>query len=115
MVSDHRLLNWFASFARETPSFLAYLSHPIQALSFPSLHLYSAVVASTACATVLDAMKLMSDQGVSSIAVLDDENGTLLSAVSVTDIAKVSHGCIFPCVLLLTFSRSSCLPKATKF
>ena len=38
---------------------------------------------------VLDAMKLMSEQGVSSVAVIDDVTGTLLSAVSVTDIGKV--------------------------
>lgn len=34
-------------------------------------------------------MVLMSDQGVSSVAVLDDESDGLLSAVSVTDIGKV--------------------------
>ena len=34
-------------------------------------------------------MVLMSDQGVSSIAVLEEENGGLLSAVSVTDVGKV--------------------------
>jgi CBS domain-containing protein len=37
---------------------------------------------------VLDSMKLMSEEGVSSVAVLDDR-GNLLSAVSVTDIGKV--------------------------
>lgn len=36
-------------------------------------------------------MKLMSDGGVSSVAVVDDETGQLLSAVSATDIGKVSH------------------------
>lgn len=34
-------------------------------------------------------MKLMSEEGVSSIAVLDGETSALLSAVSVTDIGKV--------------------------
>ena len=34
-------------------------------------------------------MKLMSDEGVSSVAVLDGDSGALLSAVSVTDIGKV--------------------------
>lgn len=51
--------------------------------------MYSSVVASTAGKTVLDAMKLMSEEGVSSVAVLDEETGNLLSAVSVTDIGKV--------------------------
>lgn len=36
-------------------------------------------------------MKLMSDGGVSSVAVVDDETGQLLSAVSATDIGKVGH------------------------
>lgn len=39
--------------------------------------------------TVLSAMKLMSEQGLSSVAVTDVEGGDLLSAVSVTDIARV--------------------------
>ena len=34
-------------------------------------------------------MKLMSEQGLSSVAVTDVEGGDLLSAVSVTDIARV--------------------------
>jgi hypothetical protein len=34
-------------------------------------------------------MKLMSEEGVSSVAVLDEDSGALLSAVSVTDIGKV--------------------------
>jgi len=46
-------------------------------------------VATVSTDSVLDAMKLMSEEGVSSVAVLDEETGTLLSAVSVTDIGKV--------------------------
>ena len=88
MVSDCRLLSWFNSYARETPSFGKYLYNPIQSLSLPSLNLNDAVVAATSSASVLDAMKLMSEQGVSSIAVLEENSGTLLSAVSVTDIGK---------------------------
>jgi len=89
MVSDHRLLKWFALYARETSSFQTYLSNPIQSLSLPSLNLYNAVVSATSSKTILDAMKLMSEEGVSSIAVVEDSSGTLLSAVSVTDIGKV--------------------------
>ena len=48
------------------------------------------MVAVTATSTVLDAMSLMSDEGVSSVAVTIEEDGRLLSAISVTDIAKVS-------------------------
>ncbi|KIM47130.1 hypothetical protein M413DRAFT_270231 [Hebeloma cylindrosporum] len=89
MVSDRRLLSWFNSYARETPSFNKYLSNPIQSLSLPSLDLNDAVVAAKSSASILDAMKLMSEQGVSSIAVLEENAGTLLSAVSVTDIGKI--------------------------
>ncbi|PPQ84912.1 hypothetical protein CVT25_004580 [Psilocybe cyanescens] len=88
MVSDRSLLFWFDSYARETPSFHKYLSNPIQTLSLPSLNLNAAVVASKSSATILDAMKLMSEQGVSSIAVVEEQRGILLSAVSVTDIGK---------------------------
>lgn len=34
-------------------------------------------------------MKLMSEEGVGSVAVVNEETGALLSAISVTDIAKV--------------------------
>lgn len=40
---------------------------------------------------VLDAMQLMSANGVSSIAIVDDNTGLLLSAVSVTDIGNVGY------------------------
>lgn len=89
MVSDRRVLSWFASYAKESPSFQKYLSNPIQLLSLPSLNLYSAAVAATSTASVLDAMRLMSEDGVSSIAVIEENRGILLSAVSVTDIGKV--------------------------
>lgn len=89
MVSDRRLLSWFDTYARETPSFQKYLYNPISSLSLPSFNLNTAVVAAPSSATILDAMKLMSEQGVSSIAVVEEHNGSLLSAVSVTDIGKV--------------------------
>jgi CBS domain-containing protein len=66
------------------------LSNSLHSLSLPSLNIYSSVVATTSKSTVLDAMKLMSEQGVSSVAVVEEETGILLSAVSVTDIGKVS-------------------------
>lgn len=89
MVSDRGLLSWFDSYARETLSFHKYLSNPINSLSLPSLNLHASVVSSTSLATILDAMKLMSEQGVSSVAVVEESSGTLLSAVSVTDVGKV--------------------------
>ncbi|OBZ67663.1 Protein SDS23 [Grifola frondosa] len=89
MVSDRRLLAWFTAYAQETPSLLRFLSVPLSSLALPSLYLYMTVVAAKASDSVLDAMKLMSDEGVSSVAVVDDETGNLLSAVSVTDIGKI--------------------------
>lgn len=89
MVSDRGMLAWFDSYAKATPSFKQYLQNPMQPLSLPSLHIYASVVASVSSASLLDAMKLMSGEGVSSVAVLDDENAALLSAVSVTDVGKM--------------------------
>jgi CBS domain len=89
MVSDRGLLSWFSSYAAKTPSFQKFLTNSLHSFDLPSLNLYDAVIASTANSTVLDAMKLMSEEGVSSVAVLEDESGNLLSAVSVTDIGKV--------------------------
>ncbi|KAH7886864.1 hypothetical protein F5I97DRAFT_1807351 [Phlebopus sp. FC_14] len=89
IVSDRRLLSWFSAYAERTPAFQSYLSNSLYALSLPSLHMHSSVVATTSSSQVLDAMRLMSEQGVSSVAVIDEDLGTLLSAVSVTDIGKI--------------------------
>ncbi|KAG6332436.1 hypothetical protein ID866_6653 [Astraeus odoratus] len=89
MVSDRGLLSWFSPYAERTPSFRSYLDKSLYSLALPSLHIHSSVVATTSTANVLDAMRLMSEQGVSSIAVIDEEIGTLLSAISVTDIGKI--------------------------
>lgn len=85
IVSDRRLLSWFASYSPTT----SFLETPLHSLSLPSLHLFSAVVTATSTSSVLDAMRLMSEEGVSSVAVLDDDSGALLSAVSVTDIGRI--------------------------
>lgn len=62
---------------------------PLSSVALPSLYLYAAVVVAKASDQVLDAMRLMSDEGVSSVAVVDDETKGLLSAVSVTDVGRV--------------------------
>jgi CBS-domain-containing membrane protein len=89
VVSDRRALAWFASHAEHDPAFMRYLSNPLTSLALPSLYLYYSVVAVTLASSALDAMTLMSDEGVSSVAVIDEEHGNLLSAISVADIAKV--------------------------
>ncbi len=88
-VSDKSLLEWFTANAQSSSSLGAYASIPLSNLALPSLYLYTSVIATKASDTVLDAMRLMSDYGVSSIAVIEEEGGRLLSAVSVTDIGKV--------------------------
>ena len=103
MISDRRLLAYFSAFARSpsgavpplpsiqpSSSFLRYVSNPLCVLSLPSLNLHLEVVAVHSGNTVLDAMGKMSDLGVSSVAVLVEEGGRLLSAISVTDIGQVS-------------------------
>lgn len=88
MVSDRGLLSWLSSYALESPSLQKYLSNSLHYLALPSINIYDAIIATTSSSSVLDAMKLMSEQGVSSVAILDDI-GNLLSAVSVTDIGKI--------------------------
>ena len=90
VVTDRGALSWFASQAQKDPTFLRYLSNTLSSLPLPSLYLYSSVVAVTPASTVLDAMSLMSGEGVSSVAVVE-EDGRLLSAISVTDIGKVGR------------------------
>lgn len=89
MISDRSLLQWFSTNIERTPGLDSLLSAPLSSFQLPSLCLYSSVVAAKASDAVLDAMRLMSDYGVSSVAVLEEEGGGLLSAVSVTDIGKV--------------------------
>ena len=89
IVSDTDLLSWFSQYAERTPSIRPYFSHSLQELELPSLHIYDMVVACTSDSTILHAMKLMSEEGVSSVAVIDAVVGNLMSAVSVTDIGKV--------------------------
>ena len=100
MVSDRSLLEWFTVSAQKTPGLENFLASPLSSQALPSLYLYSSVVALKASDTVLDAMRLMSDYGVSSVAVLEEEGGGLLSAVSVTDIGRVS--------LVSAFDELSC-------
>jgi hypothetical protein len=101
MISDRRLLAYFSSFARPSNNvpplpdvrplalFHRYVSNPLGSLPLPSLNLHFEVVAVHSGNSVLDAARLMSDLGVSSVAVLKEEDGCLLSAVSLTDIGQV--------------------------
>lgn len=116
MVSDRGLLSWFSAYAERTPTFHLYLDNSLYGLSLPSLHTSTSVVATTSTAHVLDAMRLMSEQGVSSIAVIDEEVGTLLSAVSVTDIGKVWNNSTWTSLpLMFRVCRSLFHLKAIKF
>lgn len=81
-----------------TFTFATLLECPLHSLALPSLQMYASVVAATSSSTVLDAMRLMSECGVSSVAVIDDGGGYgagygswggLTGAVSVTDVGKL--------------------------
>ncbi|EKM58170.1 uncharacterized protein PHACADRAFT_252267 [Phanerochaete carnosa HHB-10118-sp] len=89
MVSDKALLEWFTVNGQRTPGLESFFQSSLASHALPSLYLYSSVVALKASDTVLDAMHLMSDCGVSSVAVLEEDGGRLLSAVSATDIGKL--------------------------
>jgi CBS domain len=120
MISDRRLLAYFNATAQSssnaTPplppihpssSFLRYVTNPLSSLPLPSMNLYFEVVAVHSSNTVLDAMRMMSDLGVSSVAVLEEEGGSLLSAISVTDIGQVGsdHSSTLSLVLDNEFMR----------
>lgn len=90
IVSDSDALSWFSSQAQKDAGLMRYLSNSLNCLPLPSLYLYSSVVSVSSTSSTLDAMTLMSDEGVSSVAVIDEDQGHLISAVSVTDIGKVS-------------------------
>src|SRR5579863_10370796 len=102
MISDRRLLAYFSASAcssgtatpplppiQPSSSFLRYVSNPLSSLPLPSLNLHFEVVAVHSGNSVLDAMRTMSELGVSSVAVLEEEGGGLLSAISVTDVGQV--------------------------
>ena len=110
MVSDRSLLQWFATNIERTPGLDSLLSAPLASFQLPSLSLYSSVVAAKASDAVLDAMRLMSDYGVSSVAVIEEEGGRLLSAISVTDIGKVVYSHISKSIAehMECFSLSDC-------
>jgi hypothetical protein len=115
MVSDRRVLSWIYSYAKDTPVLQEVLSSTLDQLPMPSLNIYASVIACASTSSVLDAMRLMSEQGVSSVAVLDEETGTLLSAVSVTDIGKVGRSLAMTvCLSYPVFLRLSLPLKATK-
>jgi hypothetical protein len=114
MVSDRGLLSWFSSYAQKAPALQNYLSNTLDQFSLPSLNLYASIVATTSNCNVLDAMRLMSEQGVSSVAVLDEDTGMLMSAVSVTDIGQVSHAMQYRKIRSSYLPRLLFLPKAIR-
>ncbi|KAG2038377.1 hypothetical protein BDR03DRAFT_1009852 [Suillus americanus] len=94
-----------------TFTFATLLSCPLHSLTLPSLQVYTSVIAATSSSTVLDAMRLMSDCGVSSVAVVDDGGGGcgavygywggLTRALSVTDIGKLATHATPTCLIYI--------------
>ncbi|THH04396.1 hypothetical protein EW145_g5555 [Phellinidium pouzarii] len=92
-VSDRALLAYFHKHAQASAPLARFLANPLHSLALPSLSLRAAVVCCSAGAPLHEAMALMSAQGVSSVAVVEDSANSaalsLLSAVSVTDVGKI--------------------------
>ncbi|KAL5523261.1 SDS23 [Sanghuangporus sanghuang] len=97
-ISDRSLLSYFHAQAQTSAPLSRFLNNGLHSLTLPSINLRTAVVSCAASARVLDAMALMSEEGVSSVAVVEDSPASgvaspgqmiLLSAVSVTDIGKI--------------------------
>ncbi|OCB86585.1 hypothetical protein A7U60_g6262 [Sanghuangporus baumii] len=97
-ISDRSLLSYFHAQAQTSAPLSRFLNNGLHSLTLPSINLRTAVVSCAASARVLDAMALMSEEGVSSVAVVEDSPAsgvaspgqmTLLSAISVTDIGKI--------------------------
>ncbi|KAG8903779.1 cell separation during budding [Tulasnella sp. 403] len=90
LVEDRQLVHWFTEHATDQASIQATLATPLIDLTIlPYIANPRPVISSSSDNTILDAMQLMSMEGVSSVAVVDVLTGNLLSAVSVTDIGKI--------------------------
>ncbi|KAF5357214.1 hypothetical protein D9756_006365 [Leucocoprinus leucothites] len=98
MISDKHLLSFFSSYASTSPTSSSitalpplqrFTSRALYEIPHPLLNLHRTVVAASSVATVMDAMRLMSEEGVSSVAVVDEESGMVIGGVSVTDIGRV--------------------------
>lgn len=86
---------------------LSTLATPLNELTFlPYIAYPHPVISASTDDTVLDAMRLISTEGVNSVAIVEPVTGNLHSAVSVTDIGKV-RGCISVCSTTLTAEASS--------
>ena len=109
MVSDGRLLSWLQEFASKTRALEPFMACSLRELPLTSLHMFDAIIHCKTTDVVLDAMKLMSEEGVSSVAVIDDlERKALHSAISVTDIGKARKNPVSSNPLrLIALSRSS--------
>ena len=119
VVSDRAVLSWLMENANTNPVLQTALSSPLSSFGEgctpdsihgasplgPGLSTSSSlltsytpfgikeVVSLLSTDSILDAMTLMSEEGVSSVAVVDPETGLLFSVVSVTDIGKVCRTC----------------------
>ncbi|EJD51116.1 hypothetical protein AURDEDRAFT_111788 [Auricularia subglabra TFB-10046 SS5] len=84
IVSDMRLVEWFMTNASTHHGLASVLIAPLTTL--PGIYQHP-VISCSSDDTLLDAMRLLSEQGVSSVAVVDPL-GMLLSAISVRDIGR---------------------------
>ncbi|KAG8887534.1 cell separation during budding [Tulasnella sp. 332] len=90
LIEDRQLVRWFIDHASEQALVLSTLATPLSELTFlPYIAYPHPVISASSDDTILDAMRLMSTEGVNSIAVTDPGTGNLHSAVTVTDIGKI--------------------------
>ncbi|KAG8992283.1 cell separation during budding [Tulasnella sp. JGI-2019a] len=90
LIEDRQLVRWFTDHASEQPFILSTLATPLSELTFlPYIAYPHPVISASSDDSILDAMRLMSNEGVNSIAVTDPGSGNLHAAVTVTDIGKI--------------------------
>jgi len=87
LLSDRQTLAWFLkSLSRfQSPSLEPLLSTPLEALQITTRD----VIFMPSDTILLEAMKAMSEDGLSSLPVVDSVTGRLISVVSVNDIGKI--------------------------
>ncbi|KIY47436.1 hypothetical protein FISHEDRAFT_74735 [Fistulina hepatica ATCC 64428] len=106
IVTDKKLLSWIFAHAQSTPALAEYASYALDVYALPSLHIYSLVVSCSSNEPVIEAMKKMSDEGVSSIAVLDSHiSGTHISALCSSTLNVAAAGRLLSAIVLPSESK----------
>ena len=88
IISDRQALTWFVTRGTVSePKLEPFLSSSLSVLSISTPD----VISLPLDALVMDAMRMMSEEGLSSLPVVHPSSGELISAVSVNDIGRVRY------------------------